>query len=401
MNKRVVRRLLDTFFRRRWLYILPVVLFTVAGFARGFASGSGYESVGVIDVAKDTLLSDLTSIRGENFGFETPATSTAKTINALMGTGNFITSIAKSAGVTGALSRGELTADEIRTSISITPDGDNLVKVIASTNNPALSARLAQGTMDTFMQYIVSGDVAESRAAQQFFDDQLAAYQKQLEQAQSALRDYAANHPGGPQDLRPLDEQVEIERLKSAVQQAQETYSTAQGKSDEARLATEQSVRDVSQQLRIIDAPEVPGGPQPRLKKAVFTVGLFMFVGLFISFGAVVLASVIDRSLRSADDVEKLIGLSVLAVVPDAAPSKRDRRSAKKNKKKTPDAAAPATSAPTKTADVKPAAERRGAVRSSQALAPSGRQASQRASGPGSRGDRRDPLSGEREEPSP
>jgi hypothetical protein len=93
--------------------------------------------------------------------------------------------------------------------------------------------------------------------------------------------------------------------------------------------------------------------------------------------------------------------LSVLAVVPDAAPSKRDRRSAKKNKKKTPDAAAPATSAPTKTADVKPAAERRGAVRSSQALAPSGRQASQRASGPGSRGDRRDPLSGEREEPSP
>jgi uncharacterized protein involved in exopolysaccharide biosynthesis len=401
MNKRVVRRLLDTFFRRRWLYIVPLVLFTVAGIARGFSSGSGYESVGVIDVAKDTLLSDLTSIRGENFGFETPATATAKTINALMGTDNFITSIAKSAGVTGALSRGELTADGIRTSLAITPDGDNLVKVVASTNNPELSARLAQGTMDTFMQYIVSGDVAESRAAEQFFNDQLAAYQKQLEQAQSALREYAASHPGGPQDLRPLDEQVEIERLKSAVQQAQETYSTAQGKSDEARLATEQSVRDVSQQLRIIDTPEVPGGPQPRLKTVVLTTGLFMFVGMFISFGAVVLASVLDRSLRTPDDVEQLLGMSVLAVVPDVTPSKRERRASKKGKKDAADVAAPATRTPTKASTVKPAAERQGTTRTSRGFVPSGRVTSQRGSSAQSGDEGRDPLRGQREDPAP
>ena len=345
------------------------------------------------------MLSDLTSIRGENFGFETPATSTAKTMNALMGTDNFITSIAKSAGVTGALSRGELTAEELRTSILVTPDGDNLVKVIASTNNPELSARLAQSTMDTFMQYIVSGDVAESRAAEQFFNDQLAAYQKQLEQAQTALRDYAATHPGGPQDLRPLDEQVEIERLKSAVQQAQETYSTAQGKSDEARLATEQSVRDVSQQLRIIDTPEVPGGPIPRLKTAVFTVGLFTFVGMLISFGAVVLASVMDRSLRSSDDVEQLLGMPALAVVPDATQTRRGRRRAAKEQKSA-DAAAPATRTPTRTATVRPAAERQASARSTRAIASGGRVTSQRSSGSQGRREARDQPSDHREDPS-
>jgi len=362
MNKRVVRRLLDTFFRHRWLYLLPVALFVLVGATQAFASGSGYLSVGVVDVAKDTLLSDLTSIRGENFGFETPAIATAKTMNGLLGTDNFLTAIAKSAGVTGALKRGELSTLAIKQAITVTPDGDNLVKIEAHTNNPELSARLAKGTIDSFTNYLVSADVGESKAAEQFFNDQLAAYQQQLEQAQTALREYATTHPGGPQDLRPLDEQVEIERLKSAVQQAQETFSNAQQKSDEARLATEQSVRDVSQRVRVIDEPEVPFGPEPRLKKAVLTVVLFTFVGAFISFAAVALGTVMDRSLRSADDVEALLELPVLSVVPDGTPPKQRRRAAKKDKQQ-PETAAPTTRVPTKTATVRPSAERTRALK--------------------------------------
>jgi len=361
MNKRVVRRLLDTFFRHRWLYLLPVALFVLVGASQVVASGSGYLSVGVVDVAKDTLLSDLTSIRGENFGFETPAIATAKTMNGLLGTDNFLTAIAKSAGVTGALERGELSTLAIKQAITVTPDGDNLVKIAAHTNNPELSARLAKGTIDSFTNYLVAADVGESKAAEQFFNDQLAAYQQQLEQAQTALREYATTHPGGPQDLRPLDEQVEIERLKSAVQQAQETFSNAQQKSDEARLATEQSVRDVSQRVRVIDEPEVPFGPEPRLKKAVLTVGLFTFVGAFISFGAVALATVMDRSMRSADDVEALLELPVLSVVPDGTPPKKRRRAAKKDQQ--PETAAPTTRVPTKTATVRPSAERTRALK--------------------------------------
>ena len=364
MNKRVVRRLLDTFFRHRWLYLLPVALFVLVGASQVIASGSGYLSVGVMDVAKDTLLSDLTSIRGENFGFETPAAATAKTMNGLLGTDNFLTAIAKSAGVTGAVKRGELSAFDIQKSITIAPDGDNLVKVAAHTDNPELSARLAKGTIDSFMNYLVSADVGESKAAEQFFNDQLAAYQGQLEQAQTALREYAATHPGGPQDLRPLDEQVEIERLKSAVQQAQETFSNAQQKSDEARLATEQSVRDVSQRLRVIDEPEVPLGPEPRVKKAVLTVGLFTVVGAFLSFGAVALATVMDRSLRSVDDVEALLELPVLSVVPDGTPHKQGRRARRAAAKvKQPETAAPTTRVPTKTATVRPSAERTRALK--------------------------------------
>jgi uncharacterized protein involved in exopolysaccharide biosynthesis len=377
MNKRVVRRLLETFFRRWWLYVLPVALFTAAGVAFSLSSGSGYQSAGVIDVSKGTLLSELTSIRGETFGFDTPAISTARTVNSLLRTDNFIEAIAKGAGVTGALTRGELTALDIRQSIAVTPDGDNLLSIVATTDNPDLSARLAQATIDSFMAYQVAGDVSESRAAEQFFENQLAAYKGELDAAQAALTEYAATHPGGPQAERPLDEQVEIERLKSVATQAQVTYAAAQGKSDEARLATEQATTDVGQRLRLIDTPVVPTAPQPRLMKSVVTAALFTIVGLLISFGAVVLGTTIDRTMRTADDVEVLLGLPVLTVVPETRSTRRTRRSAKKPGA---DLAIPTRRTPTKTAATKPADERPRAIKAGTATT-SGRSGTKRVEG--------------------
>ena len=136
------------------------------------------------------------------------------------------------------------------------------------------------------------------------------------------MNDYAAKHPGGPQEQRPLAEQVEIQQLTSAVTQAQSQYTTAQQKSEEARLATEQATTNASQRLRIIDQPKADPVPLSGLKKSVMTLVIFVFVGLLLSFAAVVLGTVLDRSLRTADDVEALLHLPVLAVVPDVRRSR-------------------------------------------------------------------------------
>ena len=57
------------------------------------------------------------------------------------------------------------------------------------------------------------------------------------------------------------------------------------------------------------------------------TFAVFLFVGLLLSIGAVVLGTVTDRSMRSPEDVEQLLGLPVLAVVPDARLSRKGRHS--------------------------------------------------------------------------
>jgi uncharacterized protein involved in exopolysaccharide biosynthesis len=338
MNKRVVRRLLETFFRRWWLYLVPVVLFTGVGVMMGFDGQNGYESAGVVDVSKGTLLSQLTSIRGENFGYETPATATAKTMNSLMGTDQFISAVAKSAGVTDALERGELTDLAMRRSISITPDGDTLVKVVATTDNPELSSRLAKATIDSFIEYNVNDEVSESKAAESFFNTQLQTYSDSLNSAQTALAEYAANHPGGPEGDRPLAEQIEIQRLKASADQAQTQYTAAEQKSDEARLATAQARADATQRIRLIDEPKVGLASAGGLRNALFTTAIFMIAGALLSFAAVVLGTVIDRSLRSSDDAEQLLGLTVLAAVPTEGDLNDSRRSVHRRRRGRADA---------------------------------------------------------------
>jgi hypothetical protein len=206
-----------------------------------------------------------------------------------------------------------------------------LLRVVATTDTPKLSATLAKATIDSFIDYTLQGDVSESRAAEEFFAKQLDRYRQELDEAQADLAEFAAAHPGGPQDERPLAEQVEVDRLRSIVEQAQAQYTTAQQKSDEARLATDKSMTDVSERLRIIDEPTVPTLPEPRLQAAVFTVMLFIVVGLLISFGAVVLATVMDRAVRFPDDVETVLGVPFLAAFPVASQSRRSRRAARKS----------------------------------------------------------------------
>ena len=335
MNKRVVRRGLEVFFRRWWLYLLPLALFTAVGVVKSFHSPSGYQSVGVIDVSKDTLLSQLTNVGGDTFGYEKPSASTARTINSLLGTDQFMASVATRAGVTGALNSGQLTRLGMRQALAVLTDGDTLVQVVATTDNPDLSAKLAKGTIDSFIQYVIDGDISESKAAEAFFQSQLQSYRSAVEQAQQVLNDYAAKHPGGPQEQRPLAEQVEIQQLTSAVTQAQDQYSTAQQKSEEARLATEQATTNASQRLRIIDQPKADPIPLSGLKKSVMTLMIFVFVGLLLSMTAVVLGTVLDRSLRTADDVDALLHLPALAVVPDVTRSRSSTRHAKKARKAT------------------------------------------------------------------
>jgi uncharacterized protein involved in exopolysaccharide biosynthesis len=314
MNKRVVRRLLETFFRRWYLYLVPLVLFTGVGVYKAMGLESGYRSVGVIDVSKGTLLSELTSIRGENYGYDTPANSTARTMSSLLGTRRFILDVVERAGLTEAVRAGVILPDGIRGAISASAGGDTLLRVVATSSNPEVSANLAKATIESFIEYTVEGDVSESRAAEQFFQNQVAEYQAALDRAQASLDGYVAQHPDVVAgDERPLVIDVEVQRLQTVVEQAQVRVAAAQQKVEEARLATEQATEDVRQRLRMVDEPQPASAPQPRRMDMITTIATFFLAGLLLSVGAVVVAAVLDRSLWSGADVEHFTRLPVLA----------------------------------------------------------------------------------------
>jgi uncharacterized protein involved in exopolysaccharide biosynthesis len=312
-------RLLETFFRRWWAYLIPVVLFTAAGVALQSRAEAGYKSVGVITISSESLIGNLTAIRGDGqFGYETPADYTSRRINSLLGTDLFIESVVQNAGVSSAVDSGTLTYLYLRKAIGAGAAGDSLVQVSATTYDAELSARLARGTLDAYVDYVISTDVSDSEDTVAFFNARLAEYNTALTNATTALDDYVSAHPGPALELRPLNEQIEINRLTNAVNAAQDQVTTIMRQSDEASLARDQAEADVNQRLRIVDEPQIPTAPEPRLKKLITVVLLFAVMGSLLAAAALVLCSIADRSVRSADEVEAKMGVPVLAVIPVA-----------------------------------------------------------------------------------
>lgn len=89
------------------------------------------------------------------------------------------------------------------------------------------------------------------------------------------------------------------------------------------QLMTRQSETDVTSRLqgtretniRVVDRALVPGGPfRPSLRK---NLSMGFLVGLVFGIGAIVLLEFLDRSVKTPEEVERLLGLPVLAVIPD------------------------------------------------------------------------------------
>jgi len=87
------------------------------------------------------------------------------------------------------------------------------------------------------------------------------------------------------------------------------------------------------EKVNSIDQGEVPKNPSsPSLFKNVVLGGM---VGFLLACGIVVLKFLLDDTVKSADDVEKYLGLSVLGAIPDietgaSARKSKNRRKAKK-----------------------------------------------------------------------
>jgi capsular polysaccharide biosynthesis protein len=72
----------------------------------------------------------------------------------------------------------------------------------------------------------------------------------------------------------------------------------------------------VEQRLRVVDQPRAPLAAEPRLRDAVMTVAIYAVLGTMIAIALLVLAAILDRTVRVPADIEARLGVEVLAIVP-------------------------------------------------------------------------------------
>lgn len=308
--------ILEAFFRRPWLHLLPLILMLALGATTVASTKAKYVSVGTLSATNESLLNDVTGSASSAFTFETQAVLTSRQINELLRTEEFLDRVAQRAGVTATAQSNELLRAEIRSSISAFADGDTLVRVNATTRVPDQSQRLAQATIDAFLEQAVLTETEDSESTEEFLTARVNAAETKMLEAQKALDDEAIAQGGGALDQLDLAEQVKIQRLQATADRAESQYEEALTALENAQLETEKARTVVEQRLKQLDAPQL-GIKQAWVRKAALTLILFGVLGVLMSLALVVVTATLDRTIRVPNDITARYGLDVLAVVPD------------------------------------------------------------------------------------
>lgn len=327
MVRLVILRLLESYFRHRWLYLLPVVLMAVIAVFVFVNATPSYISSSILYVQKESLLASLTSVREDGFSWVTPADATVDEFNELLATDAFIRAVVQQTDLEAEMETQEDvgdTIDEVRDAVWIQTLGkNNLVMVGAAHEQAVVAPQIVEATINSYIQWKINNDREESVAAQTFFVELIEGHQAALELAREEMRTYLVGHPEPIRGQRPQTEQLDISRLQNAIDLADQRLATALEKEENARLASAQAESDARQTYFVIDAATLPDKPAASKMDALITSLVFVVVGVGLMVVGVIGAALIDRTFRFSIDVRHGIELPVLALVPNAEPKKK------------------------------------------------------------------------------
>jgi|GEM_PF-4771853 len=313
-------RVAESFFRRWPLYLLPLLLLIGVGVLQASRVTAQFRSVGVLNVASNPLLSDVSplGVTGAT-SFETPSAATTRMINELLRTEVFVRSVAEHAGLKGALEANLVTIDQIRARVGASSTGTRLLDVSASWPDATTAVQLVISTIDQYTDHVLQGQIKNSKEAETFYTDLASGYSKALADAQDALKNYVVANPAPRIGERPAEQTLTMQTMQGVITQAQTQLTNAENKIEEAKLATQQARNQTGDSLQLVDPPEVPTAPASVHRQQAITLAVYLFLGLFVVVAMLLVSSLLDRAVRSAEDIDVATGLAVVATVPSIA----------------------------------------------------------------------------------
>ena len=321
MIRLVLLRVLESYFRHRWLNLLPFLLMLGVAGAYFTTLKPVYISRGVVYVQSESLLSTINAVNNEGIPYWlTPAEATVTELQDLMLTDIFVRIIVSQTDLEKEMSKGATavseTLDLVRESVWTEPLGNNQVLISAHSEDPQIAQQLVNAAVEGQVQWKTNSKLNESIAAQEFFSEQIEIYNADLEAVRQKLRDYLNIHPEPIRGTRPDVEQLEINRLQESVNSSAIRYEGALNKEENARLVMSQIESDSRQTYFLVDAPQLPLKPATSLKDILVKVIIIVIVGGVLTTITVVGGALLDRSFRFPIDVRHGLDLPVLTSVP-------------------------------------------------------------------------------------
>jgi polysaccharide biosynthesis transport protein len=160
--------------------------------------------------------------------------------------------------------------------------------------------------------------IAQIKAEIESRDRDIQRRTKEREDIQRQIREYQARLGRGPgleQELLALERENEILRQK---------YDNLQSRKFSAQLAASLITSKTNETYRVMDEANLPERPEPSKRRQIALISLVAGIG--IGLGAVYGREYMAGTVSTTEEVQQLLGLPVLALVPDL-PSKEERKS--------------------------------------------------------------------------
>lgn len=197
---------------------------------------------------------------------------------------------------------------------TVAASGPNIVTVTFQYAHAGVAAATVQGIIDQYVDEVLIGQRAEAKAAVDFYTGQLASARTDLTAADNKVLAYLDAHPD--QRLATAIPDATLSQLKLDDDQARQRYQALQTKLDDSELQAAIVQHAAPNGFRLIDAPLSPTAPVSRFKLLLEGGGAGLGAGLMLSLLCLIGLTLLDTSIRSAQDVEASIGHRLVGVVP-------------------------------------------------------------------------------------
>jgi capsular polysaccharide biosynthesis protein len=326
----MILRLFESYFRHRWLNLLPIILMLIVAGAYGAIDylSPTYTARGAFYVQTQPLVASLTTGQQDAFSWITPADQTIGNIRELLQTEAFTRAVIEKTDLQAASPQGksfDKLLDEARRSIKLYAIGRNLIGISCNHEQSQVAQQISDSIIETFIRWKIDAKLQESTVAEGFLNETVQAYQRDLDTAREGLKIFYVANPDPPQGNRPSTQRLQIDILQDNIDLASKRLLDAQNKAESARLLASVAESNVRQQYQVIDTAILPDQPERSWRKLVISSVVFIVAGIFLSSVIVIGGALLDRTCQVPLDVRRGLNLKVLAIVPEIEVKKKPK----------------------------------------------------------------------------
>ncbi|OAI40206.1 hypothetical protein AYO38_06240 [bacterium SCGC AG-212-C10] len=312
----IPRKLAETICHRLWFLLLPVIVLPLV-VVLVTAPQHEYQSTALVWV---TIPPGGSPLLGTYNIYLSPAQNQVNGLNDLLASESFRLRVASDAGIATQDSGDEAPKARYPFSIYSFPRGTNVLEIVGRAQSAEEAQLLVSATITRFGESAQAQAEREANLGQEYYQQQLAVAQRDLDARRAQVSEYLAEHPGAAVPGSAAALNIDYQTLQKEVENQVRTVNDLQGRLQtvEFRLVSAPQTQEVS--FVVQDPASLPNAPLPTslTSRAMMPLAALLF-GLIISCTYLYILYRTDHTIVSRQDV-LVFGVPVLAEIPSLRP---------------------------------------------------------------------------------